>query len=600
MEGVHASALAPAAGYGGLADNHEPAGEDLNQPLNAEARQRQRRRRSNASDEEDPGQDDFDDAQGGRVIERKSVNGDEVDDRVEDSPQVKKLKKISLGLVLLGFLIYFSAALYLDFNRAIPLLVMTLIVLMYLLYMWVRSRCGAMLNKHWTVLTTDFYNRFPYAGVISFIALDTGLILYIVISNLTKSPSNLISLIGYSGLIFACYVFSNDRKNIKWRPIIWGLNIQVVFGLLILRTDPGYQAFHWLGNQVTAFLDYSSYGATFLFGDMLVDDPPVGLGLFAFSVLPVIIYFSAVISALYYFGVMQFVIMKMSWLLSVSMGTSATESLSTAGNIFVGQSESPLLVKPFIKDMTCSEIHAIMCAGFSTIAGSVLAAYVSLGISASYLISASVMSAPTSLAISKLMYPETEESKTKAGTPIEMPKIKEATLVEALSTGIRDAIPLVVNVAAMLLAFIALLNWFDAVLGWFGSLVDYPSLSFENVCGYALMPLAWAMGVPWSDAREAATLLGTKTFINEFVAYTSLSELIAAHQIGQRAQTIVTYALCGFANFSSIGIQLGCLIPLAPTRKTDIVRIAPRAMLSGTVATFLTACLAGVLTESTS
>jgi len=321
---------------------------------------------------------------------------------------------------------------------------------------------------------------------------------------------------------------------------------------------------------------------------------------FAFGVLPVIIFFSAVISMLYYMGVMQFLIMKMSWLLSVSLGTAASESLVTAGNIFVGQSESPLMVKPFIPEMTNSEIHAMMCAGFSTIAGSVLATYISFGISASYLISASVMSAPTSLAVSKLLWPETEQSKTAAGTDIKMPKVKESSLVEAISQGIRDAIPLCVNVGAMLIAFNALLPFVDACLSWFGSLVDYPQLSFENICGYVLMPLAWAMGVPWSEARQAAVLLGTKTFINEFVAYSELSTQISSNSISPRAQVIVTYALCGFANFSSIGIQLGCLIPLAPNRRKDIVKIAPRAMLAGTCATFLTACVAGLLTNASS
>jgi nucleoside transporter len=318
-------------------------------------------------------------------------------------------------------------------------------------------------------------------------------------------------------------------------------------------------------------------------------------------VLPTIIFFSSFISVLYYLGIIQAIIMDIAWVMSVTMGTTASESVNAAGNIFVGQTEAPLMIRPFLKTMTSSEIHAVMTGGFSTIAGGVLAAYVSFGVSASALISASVMSAPAALAISKLLYPECEESPTKNVKNIKIDAGTEQSVVEAAATGASQAVGLVGNVAAMLIAFLSLVAVLDALLGWLGGMVNVPSLSFELICSYILVPAAWLMGIDPEDCQKVAAMLGQKTFINEFVAYLTLGSYIGNKVSGEgptislRSEVIATYALCGFANIGSIGIQLGGLIPLAPSRAADISALGVRAMIAGTVACFMTACVAGIL-----
>jgi len=284
-----------------------------------------------------------------------------------------------------------------------------------------------------------------------------------------------------------------------------------------------------------------------------------------------------------------------------TMGTSAVESLSSAANIFVGQTEAPLLIRPFVQDLTMSELHAVMTGGFATIAGGVLAAYIQFGISASHLISASVMAAPGALAISKLLYPETEKSKTAAGEQILFPQVEERNVVEAAASGASNAISLAANIVAMVLAFLSLVAFLNAILGWLGSMIDHPELSFDEICGYLFLPFSFIMGVPITDCISVSTLLGQKTFLNEFIAYSTLSDWINNRENGGsptiqiRSEVIATYALCGFANVSSIGIQLGGLTPLAPLRKCDIAALGTRAMIAGTLASFLTACIAGTL-----
>lgn len=288
--------------------------------------------------------------------------------------------------------------------------------------------------------------------------------------------------------------------------------------------------------------------------------------------------------------------------MQITMKTSGVESLNAAGNIFIGQTEAPLMIRPFLEHVTMSELHAIMTGGFATIAGSVLAAYIEYGVSASHLLSASVMSAPAALAISKLMYPETEIPETLNEENIELPKGNERNVIEAAAKGASTAIALVANIAANLIAFLAFLAFFNGVLSWLGSMVGKPELSFEYICSYVLRPVAFIMGVPWEDSDVVAELLGVKTFLNEFVAYTRLATIIenrtkmtGLRTISVRSEIIATYALCGFANFSSIGIQIGGLAPLAPSRRQDLATVAVRALVAGTIACFMTACIAGVL-----
>ncbi|XP_072032376.1 solute carrier family 28 member 3-like [Amphiura filiformis] len=408
-------------------------------------------------------------------------------------------------------------------------------------------------------------------------------------------PEQLISCGGLICLVLFTYIFSKHPKHVNWRPVVWGMVLQFAFGLFILRTKLGFMIFDFLGELVQTFLAYTDKGSIFLFGDKYTDH------FFAFKVLPVVIYFSAVITVLYYLGTMQVVIMKIAWLMQKTMQTSASESLNAAGNIFVGQTEAPLLIRPYIGVMTKSELHAVMTGGFATIAGAVLGAYVSFGISASHLLSASVMSAPAALAMAKLFYPETEESQTKTADQMKLPKGQERNVIEAASFGASTAVPLVLNIAANLIAFLALLALFNGILGYFGALVGYPQLSFELICSYVFIPVAYMMGTDWEDCQIVAELIGTKTFINEFVAYEKLAEYIDNRETGAgptlslRSEVIATYALCGFANMGSIGIQLGGLTPMAPERKGDLASVAIRALIAGTVACFMTACIAGVL-----
>lgn len=404
------------------------------------------------------------------------------------------------------------------------------------------------------------------------------------------------------------------------------LFIAVLIGGFVQHRLYGQVVFRQFSDKVTAFLNLSDYGAKFLFGN-LADPryfPPAttwpGFGFqFAFKVLPTIIFFGAVISILYYLGVMQKIIGELARFMRWTMGTSGAETLSCSANIFVGQTEAPLLIKPFLQDLTQSELSTVMVGGFATIAGGVLAGYVAMGVDAGHLIAASVMGAPAALVIGKIIYPETEHSVT-AGD-VSLPELERAAnVLDAASSGITDGLKLAVNVGAMLIGFIALiavvdvcLNWLDAQIdGPHRELVDYPgdvgfspvTQEFEGVFpgslktlfGTIFKPIAWLMGVPWNESAEVGNLLGIKLSLNEFVAYSNLAANIKSKTpLSPRAQTIATYALCGFANFSSIGIQLGGIGALAPNRRRDLSKVALRAMLGGAIANCTTASIAGML-----
>lgn len=398
----------------------------------------------------------------------------------------------------------------------------------------------------------------------------------------------LIALLGLGVFIAAAYGMSTNRQAIRWQPILWGIALQLVFALFIIRTPIGLVIFQFLGDVVTQFLNFSDAGASFVFGENFQDF------FFAFKVLPTIIFFSAFINLLYFFGILQRVVQSFAWVMQRTMKTSGSESLSAAGNIFVGQSEAPLLIKPYVSSMTLSELHAVMTGGFATIAGGVLAAYVSFGVPAEHLIAASVMSAPAALAISKLMFPETEESVTSGEVKMTVEQSSE-NAVDAISSGALDGLRLALNVGAMIIAFLGLLAAFNALLGWLGSLVGIADLSLELILSYLLAPVAWLMGVPWVDCGQVGILLGKKTILNEFIAYLDLQPLIEEETISERAIVIATYALCGFANIGSIGIQIGGIGGIAPDRRGDLAKLAVRAMIGGTIACFMTASIAGML-----
>jgi CNT family concentrative nucleoside transporter len=398
---------------------------------------------------------------------------------------------------------------------------------------------------------------------------------------------------------------------------------------LISNDLHGQIIFAAFSDKVASFLNLSDYGAAFLFGNLA--DPQhffpgenagwPGFGfLFAFKVLPTIVFFGGFMSVLYYLGIMQRVILAMSRFMRWTIGTSGAETLSCSANIFVGQTEAPLLIKPFLEKMTRSELLTIMVGGFATIAGGVLAGYIAMGVPAGHLIAASVMSAPAALVIGKLIFPETENSAT-AGEVLEMPEIDTGTnVIEAASNGITDGLKLAVNVGAMLLGFIALIAVLDVLLNWMDSIIDgrllqgthyaYTSTglspavgefagyfpgSLQTLFGTLLSPLAWLMGVPWADASKVGNLLGIKLSLNEFVAYGTLGNYIQTDALSPRGVIISTYALCGFANFSSIGIQIGGISAVAPSRKSDLAQLGLKAMFGGAIASWLTATIAGIL-----
>ena len=398
----------------------------------------------------------------------------------------------------------------------------------------------------------------------------------------------LTALLGLGVFIAFAYLTSVNRKAVRWQPVLWGFALQIIFALLILRTAAGLAVFQWLGNAVSTFLDYSDAGASFVFGENYQDF------FFAFKVLPTIIFFSAVISLLYHYGILQRAVNLIAQLMMRTMKTSGSETLSAAGNIFVGQTEAPLLIKPYVDSMTMSELHAVMTGGFATIAGGVLAAYVSFGVPAEHLIAASVMSAPAALAISKIMFPETETSPTQGKVSIPVEKCN-ANGIDAMATGALDGLRLALNVGAIIIAFLGVLAALNAFIGFVGGLVGFPGLSLEVILAVLLAPIAWLMGVPWADCSAVGTLLGKKTILNEFIAYLDLQALIEQESISERAIIIATYALCGFANIGSIGIQIGGIGGIAPSRQGDLAKIGVRAMVAGTLACFTTACIAGML-----
>ena len=429
------------------------------------------------------------------------------------------------------------------------------------------------------------------------------------------------SLLGLVVLTGLAWSLSQDRSRIPWRVVLWGIGLQLVFALFILKTALGVQIFATLNTLVVALLGFTVDGASFVFGNLVHNNVPVGAGepgnggftaatgqvantgaYFAFTVLPTIIFFSSLMALLYHLGVMQRVVKGMAWVMQRTMKTSGAETLSAAGNIFVGQTEAPLLIKPFVARMTNSELMAVMTAGFATVAGGVMAAYVGMLLThfpdiAGHLMAASVMSAPAALVCAKLMVPETERPETADTLEVSVERL-DVNVIDAASRGASEGLFLALNVGAMLLAFVAIISLLNGFLGWAGALAGFDGLSLERLMGWLLAPLAWLMGVTWADAPVVGSLMGVKTVLNEFVAYLQLAGLMQAEggvTLQPRSVVIVTYALCGFANFSSIAIQLGGIGGMAPSRRHDLSRLGLRAMIGGTLAAFMTATIAGMI-----
>ena len=398
----------------------------------------------------------------------------------------------------------------------------------------------------------------------------------------------LIPVLGLFVMLAIAWALSSNRGAIKWRPVAMGTALQIVFALIILKTEVGRNVFDVVGSGITRFLDFTDAGASFVFGERFKEF------YFAFKVLPTIIFFSSFITVLYYFGILQKIVSVFAKVMMRTMGTSGAESLSASANIFVGQTEAPLLIKPYVGTMTKSELMAVMTGGFATIAGGVMAAYVGMGVSAKHLLAASVMSAPAALVMAKLMFPETEKSVTAGSVAIEIDR-PWANSIDAAASGAADGLKLALNVGAMLIAFVALIALIDFPIVKLGQLAGYDTWSLRALLGWMFQPLAWVMGVPWADASQVGTLIGIKTAVNEFVGYVEMEKMVQAGQLSERAQIIATYALCGFSNFSSIAIQIGGIGSIAPERKSDLARLGLRAMVAGSLACFQTATIAGFL-----
>ncbi len=403
---------------------------------------------------------------------------------------------------------------------------------------------------------------------------------------------SLLGILGLFTLLSIALLLSENRSAINSKTVLYGLIFQLIFALFILKTPFGAPIFSFLDKSINILIGFSSSGSDFLFKSYIdgVGFHP-GLINFAFSTLPTIIFFSSLVAVLYHFGILQTIIKFIARRMQLTLGTSGSETLSVAGNIFLGQTESPLMVRPFVSKMTKSELMAVMTGGFATVSGGVLAIYVSWltdiqGI-AGHLLAASVMSAPAALVVAKIIYPETEESQTMGDVNVNIEQTN-INAMEALSNGATDGLKLAANIAAMLIAFIS----FVAMVNYF---LSFGGTSMEEIFGFIFRPLAWTMGVPWNEAQLVGMLMGKKIVLTELVAYGDLQNLIRDGMISERSAIISTYALCGFSNFASIGIQLGGIGAMAPERKKDLAKLVTKAMFGGAIASWLTATIAGLL-----
>ncbi|XP_056008147.1 solute carrier family 28 member 3-like [Ostrea edulis] len=542
-----------------------------------------------------------------------------------------KIKLVIKLVLLLLYFTYLGYAMYYRFGDegSIRFLVCSIIGVIFLLIHIFQRLCQSSIGTFCQRIgstckglkkTRRYIHRFLLFAVFVFLTA------YIIVDVLLDYPENAVSIAGLAIYIILFYVFSKNPAKINWRPVFWGFAIQYIFALIILRTQWGYVTFQWLSDSITESFNYPNAGAISVFGELYTNY------FFAFKVFPAVIVFFTVTSILYYLGVMQVIVMKMGMFLTFCLGTTPAESLNAAGNIIGGMTEAPLMIldDPFLEDMTNSDLHVVLTGGFATIAGIVLGACIQFAVPANHLISASVMSTPAALAISKLAYPETERPKTKSNNYDKMGKSTDRNVIEAISSGAGNLVKVVATIAVNVMAFLCVQEFVNMTLTWFGDRVGVEHLSFQLICSYVFYPIAFFMGTEVPNCRRVAELIGIKTFTNEFVAYTELSHLIenkknftdyTAHWnlssdwyyqgediillyvnrtlkngiISAKSEVIATYALCGFSNFGSMGIFLGGMSALVPSRRGDLSKLVLRAMIAGNVACFLTGCIAGLM-----
>ncbi|MDP3909884.1 MAG: nucleoside transporter C-terminal domain-containing protein [Gemmatimonadales bacterium] len=425
----------------------------------------------------------------------------------------------------------------------------------------------------------------------------------------TPFLERLMGLVGIATMLAIAYAISYDRKRINWRMVGAGVLLQIALGALVLKTPVGRALFSFANNVVTGLLSFQEQGARFVFGNLVQNTVPLGGGaegfaltgaFFAFNVLPTIIFFSALMTVLYYLNIMQWIVKGIAWVMQKTLRTSGAETLSAAGNIFLGQTEAPLLIKPFVSKMTNSELNTVMVGGFATVAGGVMAAYVGMLKGyfpdiAGHLLTASVMNAPAGLLLSKMLLPETGVPETRDTLHIVVEK-REANVIEAAASGAATGVQLAINVAAMLMAFVALVALLNFGVSWVAGLFGHPEVTLQWLLGKALWPITVLMGVPPADADTVGSFIGVKAILNEFVAYADFGrQMSEGLVISPKAAVMTTYCLLGFANLSSIAIQIGGIGGLAPERRPDVARLGLRAMIAGNLAAFMSASIAGML-----
>jgi concentrative nucleoside transporter, CNT family len=407
-------------------------------------------------------------------------------------------------------------------------------------------------------------------------------------------------ILGLLTMLVLAYVFSTNRRAIRLKTVAWGLGLQFAFAVFVLRVETGRRVFQKAGDVVNRLLSYAFVGSQFVFGELGRQGSHLGF-YFAFQVLPTIIFIAAFFAVLYHYGVMQFIIKIAAWVMTRVMGASGAESLNVAASIFMGQTEAPLTIRPFLPDLTRSELMTVMTSGMAHVSGGIMAAYIAFGIEPKHLLSAVIMTAPGTLLMAKMLVPETEQPKT-AGRVVmsedEEKTEKEENLLGAVARGTTDGLHLALNIAAMLISFLALIALANGILGgmhnWLAAhgILWFPA-SLETIFGILFAPIAWVIGIPWHDCGVIGNLLGTRMVLNELVAFSMLGPMKAA--LDPRSFTIATFALCGFANLSSIGIQIGGIGALAPNKKSELARLGIRAMLAGTMANLMSASIAGML-----
>jgi CNT family concentrative nucleoside transporter len=403
--------------------------------------------------------------------------------------------------------------------------------------------------------------------------------------------SRYIGLLGIALIIGVGVLLSSNRRAIRWSIIAWGLGLQVAFALFVLRVPAGQELFRALGSAVTALLHFSYAGSEFVFGEIGKSNSSLGV-VFAFQVLPAIIFVSALFAILYHIGVMGAIVRAFALIMSKLMGASGAESLNVAASIFMGQTEAPLTIRPFLPRLTRSELMTVMTSGMAHISGAIMAAYIAFGVEARHLLTAVIMTAPGTIMMAKLLEPETETPETYGNVKLEIPKT-DVNVVAAAARGTGEGLHLMLNVIAMLIAFIALVALVNGIFGWAHGKLEWFPADLQTVLGWIGQPIAWVLGVSWKDSAVIGALLGTRAVLNEFIAFAQLGPL--KDSLDPRSFTIASFALAGFANVSSVGIQIGGIGALVPERKPDLARLGFRAMLAGTLANFISAAIAGLL-----